>query len=88
MRRRVVLDRCPICGKLPKIKLTYPKCEYARCNIRCKPLFGKSHISADTVSWHTDDEIIMTTAELWNCKAEVQREAIENCKKLGKRYEG
>ena len=88
MKSRERLDRCPICGRLPKIKITTPKREYTRCIIKCKPLFGKLHLYADMVGDYVDNDLVMMTAELWNYRAEVQREAIENCKKLGKRYEG
>ena len=47
----IKLNRCPICGKMPKVKRDYAyEASWfgAWCTIQCKPLFRKPHLKIES----------------------------------------
>lgn len=69
----IIIKSCPICKKKPKIYRdhNYEAMGYgAWCTIKCKPLFGKTHLKVEVgkASWN---RAYKEAVEQWNEKANV-----------------
>ena len=63
-----VIEPCPICGRYPTWKCTIGDGPY-RAYVKCKPLFGKMHISAAAASPYKNESLTLALQE-WNRKCE------------------
>ena len=66
--KKTDLLRCPICGRKPKVKYSLlPTQVY--CQVECKPLFRKAHLSvSDGQAGEICNRAEQTAFALWNKK--------------------
>lgn len=66
--KKTDLLHCPICGRKPKVKYSMLPTQVF-CEVRCKPLFRKAHLSArDGQAGEICDRAEQTAFTLWNKK--------------------
>lgn len=66
--KKADLLRCPICGRKPKVKYSILTMQVS-CEVRCKPLFRKEHLSAGSGQpGEICDRAEQTAFALWNKK--------------------
>ena len=66
--KKTDLLRCPICGRKPRVKYSILPTQCS-CEVRCKPLFRKEHLSAGSgQAGEICDKAEQIAFALWNKK--------------------
>ena len=66
--KKTDLLRCPICNRKPRVKYSILPTQVS-CEVRCKPLFRKTHLSASCgQAGEICDRAEQTAFALWNKK--------------------
>jgi hypothetical protein len=65
------INRCPVCGRLPKIRLGgYGLTEYVYCDVYCKPFLRKAHLGVThfILPWGIPEMAKERAIQTWNKK--------------------